>query len=446
VPTGINRRPRRVSSAVAYVLRAVVTGLGFFGLLRLPWIETHLVWPVTLLQSTLAVAALGTPVAPISVTLACSGTEVIAMCLGAVLAYPVRWRSRLTGAVGIITGILALNTVRIGTLGLVAGQPQWFDVLHLYLWPTVLMLGAAGAVMWWMRRADATMPTTVAPSLQFAGLALVLITVSALTAPLYLESRMVRVIGDVIAGSAAVLLRVLGATVYATGNVLWTTRGGFSVTGDCVATPMLPLYLAAVWTWARSWPRLLLGTVAAVPLFLMLGVVRLLLVALPQTMGPSPEFAAHAFYQVLLGVVMVVLAGRWRRHATGAVGPVVIGLAAAVVGVGVAGPLYTSAVMWPGAPGFPDPQGAVAFLPSFQLGLYLALWIALGHARHWWLPVLGVVTLVALHTVGAWWLTMPGVTEWLAAHVSAVRAWAVAGPVVVMSVVMAVDGRAVQGQ
>jgi exosortase/archaeosortase family protein len=434
-----------VSSASAYVLRAAVTGSGLFGLLRLPWIETHLVWPITLLQSTLAVAALGTPLAPISVTLACSGTEVIAMCLGAVLAYPVRWRARLTGAMGIVTGILALNTVRIGTLGLVAGQPLWFDALHLYVWPAVLMLASAGAVFWWMRRSDAAMPTTVAPSTQFAGLALVLIAISALTAPLYLESRVVRVIGDVIAGSAAALLGVFGATAHATGNVLWTTRGGFSVTGDCVATPMLPLYLAAVWTWARTWPRILLGTLTAVPLFLMLGVIRLLLVALPQTMGPTPEFAAHAFYQVLLGVVMVVLAGRWRHPTGGGARAAVMGVAVAVVFVALGGPLYTAVVMWPIGEGFLDPQGAVAFLPSFQIGLYLALWMAVGRARRWW-PLLGLMALVVSHVAGAWWLTVPGVPEWLAAHVSAVRAWAVMGPVVVMVAVVASAGRPVRGQ
>ena len=52
-----------------------------------------------------------------------------------ILAYPVRWRTRLAGAAGGAALILGLNTLRIGTLGRAAASPAWFNALHVYVWP-----------------------------------------------------------------------------------------------------------------------------------------------------------------------------------------------------------------------------------------------------------------------------------------------------------------------
>jgi exosortase/archaeosortase family protein len=443
VPTATSESSRRPRSANKYLLRALVTGFGLFGLLRLPWIEAHLVLPVTRLQGEVAASVFNTPSAPISVTLACSGTEVIAMCLGAVLAYPVRWSARALGAVMILAVILGLNTVRIGTLGLVVSDPSWFDALHLYLWPAFLALASAGAVFWWMRHADhttttATTTTTsaIAPSWRFVSLAMVLLVLSALTAPMYIESAAVEVFGALIAATAAVLLTTAGALAHATGNILWTSRGGFSVTGDCVATPLVPLYLAAVWVYAPTWAHKMLGTVAAVPIFLLLGVVRLLLVAVPQTMA-APETATHAFYQVVLAVVLVVIAGRWQHGLRSAFLPIIGGLVAGTLLVLVAGGVYTDLVLRPMPQPFLDPQGAVTFLPAFQIGLFVAVGIAAVRGVRWPMVGIGLLLLVASHVAGAWWLNHTGVPALLAAHISAVRAWAVAGPLLILSVMVA---------
>ena len=71
-----------------------------FGLLRLNWIEAHVVLPFTRVQAGLAAALFGAPALPVEATLACSGADALALCLGAVLAYPVTWRTRLAGAAG----------------------------------------------------------------------------------------------------------------------------------------------------------------------------------------------------------------------------------------------------------------------------------------------------------------------------------------------------------
>lgn len=435
MPTDICGPRPRLHNAQKYVVWATTTALGLFGLLRLPWVEAHLVLPVTRLQGAVAASAFNTPAAPISVTLACSGTEVIAMCLGAVLAYPVSWRARLSGAAVIMVVILGLNTIRIGTLGLAAGDPQWFNALHLYLWPAGLILATSGAVFVWMRHADRTLEGTWSPSWRFVALAFVLLAVSALTAPAYINSDAVYRIGSLIAHAGAMALSTVGAVASATGNVLWTTRGGFSVTGDCVATPLLPLYLAAVWTYASTWSRRVLGSMMAVPIFFVLGVVRLLLVALPQSIAPVPEFASHTFYQVVLAVVLIVLAGRWRHGLRAALVPVAAGITVAVLFVALAGAIYADAVLIPVPRPLLDPQGALALLPSFQVALFLALWIAAGRDIPRSTVAIGFGLLIASQLAGAFWLAQPGVPETLASHVSLVRAWAVAAPVLVLAAV-----------
>ena len=126
---------RAQTDAVKFALRGVAWSLGFFGLLRLNWTEAHVVLPLTRVQGGLAVGLLGTPTLPVEVTLACSGADALALCLGAVLAYPVSWRTRLVGAGVGAALIVSLNTLRIGTLGRAAASPAWFNALHVYVWP-----------------------------------------------------------------------------------------------------------------------------------------------------------------------------------------------------------------------------------------------------------------------------------------------------------------------
>lgn len=53
--------------------------------------------------------------------------------------------------------VTAVNTARIGSLSLVAaGNGNLFGFLHIYLWPTVLIVVAAGYVFLWMSSAGAS--------------------------------------------------------------------------------------------------------------------------------------------------------------------------------------------------------------------------------------------------------------------------------------------------
>lgn len=444
----------RHTHALEFALRGVAWTVGLFGLLRLGWFETHAILPLTALQARFAAHGFGAPALPVQVTLACSGADALALCAGAILAYPAIWQMRLAGAAGGIGLILALNTVRIGTLGRAAGSPAWFDALHVYVWPALLTLVIAGYVFAWMRIADSrhavvtarTSPAPVTPTTRvtrrFVLLSAAFLVVFTAASPLYLESAFVLAVAAFIARAAAVGLRLLGVQAVATGNVLSTARGGFVVTQECISTPLIPVYLAAVVAYASHWRRGALALLAAAPLFVGLGIARLLVVALPAALIGSPVFLIHAFYQLLLAGVVVLLAAVW-RHGAGATAwrRALLGGALGGVLVYVLGAPYARALTAVFAAGTPleDPQGAIALLPAFQVGLYVALVVAAFVVFKWrpfvtGLALLGlsqIAVFAALHVLVRHAGLMP--------HVRDVRAWALAGPLLVVAAMVAND-------
>jgi exosortase/archaeosortase family protein len=440
------------TNAVSFVLRAVAGSLGFFGLLRLAWVETHVVLPFTLVQSGLAARLFGTPLVPVEVTLACSGSDALALCLGAIVAYPARWRMRLAGAGCGVALIVGLNTLRIGSLGRVAASPAWFNVLHLYVWPAVLTLAIAGYVFTWMRFADRRLtskdidgqnrepregPSAAGPqpSPRFVMLTIAFLLLFIAASPLYLASRSVLFLADFVAHAAAVILGGVGVTAHAAANVLWTPRGGFVVTQECITTPLIPVYLAAVCTYSATWRRLVLGVLATVPLFVALGILRLLIVALPDAVA-SPLFVVHAFYQLLLAAVLVFLAALWRHGRGAAFRHALAGIVVGLLFVQVLGPFYTRVMTYPVGTPLDDPQGAIAFLPAFQVGLYLALWVAAFAGVGWGWFLAGLAVLGLTQTAGLLALHALSGHAGLTAHVRDVRAWAVTAPLVIFAAVV----------
>jgi exosortase/archaeosortase family protein len=365
-----------------------------------------------------------------------------------VFAYPVAWRTRLAGAGGGAAVIVGLNIVRIGTLGRVAGSPAWFDALHLYLWPAVLSLAIAGYVFWWMRLADGrrhdvggghspAVITRLAPQppRRFILLTIVFLILFSAASPLYLQSSTVLAVAGFIARAAAVILAGLGVSAYAAANVLWTPRGGFLVTQECISTPLIPVYLAAVCTWSTTRRRLMLGLLAAPALFIALGIARLLVTAVPSVVA-SPLFFVHAFYQLLLAAVVVFLAALWRHGRRSAAGHALVGLFVGVLFVYLLGPSYTRAVTAPAGAPLDDPQGAIAMLPSFQVGLYLALWGAAFVAVGWLRFATGLAILALTQTGGLLALHALASYAGLTAHVRDVRGWTVAAPVFIFAAVI----------
>jgi hypothetical protein len=123
----------------------------------------------------------------------------------------------------------------------------------------------------------------------------------------------------------------------------------------------------------------------------------------------------------------------WRRT--------LMGIAAGTGLVYVLGAPYTRLLTSAFAAGvrLDDPQGAVALLPAFQVGLYVALCVAAFAAVNWrrlatgfaLLAMSQVVIIAALHFAVERIGVMPEVRD--------VRAWAVAGPLLLVAALITSD-------
>jgi exosortase/archaeosortase family protein len=450
--------PSGLGPASAFALRLIAWSLALFGLFRLPWVGAHILLPATRLQAAAGSALLGPSSLPIEATLACSGADALALCLAAIVAYPARWRMRAAGVAGGTAVILALNTIRIGTLGRAAASPRWFEALHVYVWPAVLTIAIAGFVLTWMRAADRPFDSLRSHRAsgarrvdrpwperatrvegRFALVAAGCLLVFTLASPLYLENAGVLALAGMVARAAAVLLRLLGVNATASAGVLATPRGAFLVTQECISTPLIPVYVAAVLVYSRTWWNKALWVAAGVPLFIGLGIARLLVVAVPAGLDMSPAFFIHAFSQLLVAAGMVGGLALWRYGARAAtLARTVVALALGIAFVRLLGAPYTQAILWfrPEATAFSDPQGALMFLPAFQVGLFLALWVAAFVPSGWTRFLLGASLLVAIQ------IAVTGGVQLLASHagiaplVRDVRAWALLGPVLIIASVV----------
>jgi hypothetical protein len=111
-------------------------------------------------------------------------------------------------------------------------------------------------------------------------------------------------------------------------------------------------------------------------------------------------------------------------------------LALAVVFVRLFGAPYTGAIIAFRPLSFEDPQGALRFLPEFQFGLFLALWVAAFLSSGWLRFVCGASLLAASQIV------ISGSVQFLFAHagiaplVRDIRAWALLGPALIIAAVV----------
>ena len=440
---------RAPTSAPSFALRLVAWSLALFGLVRLPWVGTQILLPVTHLQAAVGAALVGRPSLPIEATLACSGADALALCLAATLAYPTRWRLRALGVAGGVALILTLNTIRIGTLGRLAASPRWFDVVHVYVWPAGtrhrhhrlrLRLDAPRRPAAPERRGDLERATPI----RLARDAPVRVGVRHVPSALHAgpsalsrerararHRRRGRARGRLLAPHAR---RRCNSNRQRARDLARSLSGHAGVHLD-TADSGLPRGRGRV---LRTWRATALWAAAGVPLFVGIGTARLLVVAVP-ALDTSPGFFIHAFSQLLVGAGMVGGLAIWRYGArTATLVRSVAALAVAVLFVRWLGGPYTRAILsfGPAGTGFDDPQGVLMFLPAFQFGLFLALWIAAFVPSGWLRFLCGASLLATTQIVAA------GAVGWLVAHagvvppVLEVRAWALLGPAFVIATVV----------
>jgi exosortase/archaeosortase family protein len=389
--------------------------------LRSPLGERAIVAPFAAWHAAMAFGVSGG--SPVTVDLSCSGSDVIAVSMAAILAYPVAWRRRFTGLLLAAAWLSALNLVRIITLVNTAGTPIFLP-LHLYIWPALMIGAAAAFVFQWMWSGDHAQVRDADPERlrrrTFAGVTAAAIVAYAALSPWLLRSAALQAAAMRFAEAAALILRSLGVDVLTGGSTLVVGTSAFLITPECIVTPLMPVYLAWALTWPSGSSRRLMAIAAFVPLFASLSVLRLLTVALPAVIGP-PLFLTHGFYQIVAGLLLILLASHRRTRREPARATLQVFAAAAVIAVSaavaVAGP-YASLLEWlrvaisgiaPHAvsplPSGADVQGAIAIMPAYQIALLVGLTVALLGREAWRVlaalaPAAAVLQLVVLAAIG----------------------------------------------
>lgn len=80
----------------------------------------------------------------------CEGTEGMFLLLAAMVAFNATWKHKLKGMLIGILLVYVLNQVRIVTLYFVAHHNRhWFDLLHGYIAPTLIIVLACVFFFWW---------------------------------------------------------------------------------------------------------------------------------------------------------------------------------------------------------------------------------------------------------------------------------------------------------
>lgn len=442
------------SGVLRFALTAAAWFIGLFGVLRLAWVERTVLTPMAQLQQRISEQLTGAPPGVVYADASCSGGDAMALCFGAIMAFPVAtWQARLRGAAMGLVVIAAFNVLRLGNLSLVASNRSLLDLLHVYVWPSILILVAVGYVYLWMSRqqrpARASDQRALArttwhgPARRFLVLTVIGTGAYFAAAGWLYASTLLYTLSGWVAAAGAGLMTTIGVTASATGNLVRTAQGGFLVTQECIATPLIPVYVAAVLAAPLTRGRRLAALSATPVIFFGLGVARLLVLALPSTLIASPDVAVHAFSQVLVAGLLVtglaVLSARAsdRPHP---VRRVVWALALGLVAALAVAPLWSDLlqravagiqllVQHGGHTLAADPQGAVAMLPAFQLGLVAALCGAVPARGAWWrhLPlVLGALAVLQLTVLLG--LGELGHHVGLAPHTSLVRAGGLLAP------------------
>lgn len=236
--------PRPRVSAVRLILTVGGWVVGLFGLLRLDWVQQRVLLPLGAAQQQIAGDLMGASTTAVVVDVSCTGADEMALCVGVIMAFPAALSARVRGALWGLALILVLNTVRIGSLSLVADDRAVLDLLHLYVWPALLVVAVLAYVFVWMTRVtgtgnDAAGPTDGVPGSPALPTALVwrFLTLAGLGVAIYFalapwiyRSAELNAIAGAVATGGAWLIGSLGVSATATGNLLMTTHGSFFVT------------------------------------------------------------------------------------------------------------------------------------------------------------------------------------------------------------------------
>lgn len=157
------------------MLRSILIFIGIFAVLSLGYqysrgtvIETLIIDQATVkpgaalintLQDQFTAKAEGHRIvsdkARLSVLNGCEGTEMLFLIIAAVFSFRCSARAKLIGLVGGVLLVFVLNQMRIAALFFaLIHDPHWFDLIHGYVGPTLIVFVIALCYLYWTRWAQ----------------------------------------------------------------------------------------------------------------------------------------------------------------------------------------------------------------------------------------------------------------------------------------------------
>jgi exosortase H (IPTLxxWG-CTERM-specific) len=160
---------------IVFVARFFAVLIAFYAVIALGPVNDHLIVPFT--EFVVASAAvtlhwihepievvgteIRTPNFGLEVRNGCNGVEAMMLLAAAMLAFPATFRSRLAGLFITSLAIQILNLIRVGSLVWLGEHHRAaFDIVHVGVWQTVVILAAVSMfVVWSVRFAEKPLQT-----------------------------------------------------------------------------------------------------------------------------------------------------------------------------------------------------------------------------------------------------------------------------------------------
>ncbi len=100
----------------------------------------------------------------VSIEAGCNGVEATIVLIAAVVAFPASWRARVMAICLGFLAIQVMNLARIISLFYLGNwNMQFFEWIHLYLWPALIMLDVLVVFIVYLRYLSRSEPTQAAP-------------------------------------------------------------------------------------------------------------------------------------------------------------------------------------------------------------------------------------------------------------------------------------------
>lgn len=126
-----------------------------------PWsIVKPVVASINLLDSDAAVAGIASSLVSnrgnLEIVRGCDGSGVVFLLTAAIVAFPARWRSKAAGIGWALLFVALVNHLRlVGLYFALTHANEWFVTLHVYVFPTLLLLlGGVYFLIWASRRGN----------------------------------------------------------------------------------------------------------------------------------------------------------------------------------------------------------------------------------------------------------------------------------------------------